>query len=327
MIKDLLHQGLAIFLPEKRIFIGYLASALVLAFFSYTNFRRLAENDRPDLGAGFFSFVFDPKVYGHRSARQDYLFFLVNAVIYYGIVAHFLVGQQVFASVSERLITAFAGTLGTPVLGSSLSIALYTLGATLTMDFGAYITHYLQHKNPVLWHFHKVHHSAEVLTPITLYRIHPLDLAVTGLAIAALGGTVLGLFSYLSGMKPEVFTVFGVNVIVFLFYVFGYNLRHSHIWLAYPRWLSHILVSPAQHQIHHSADPKHRDRNLGLVFAFWDWLFGTLYVPDGYEKIEYGVSTKERNPFNSVWELYVLPFRWAGQTIKADKPAKEGLVA
>ena len=194
------------------------------------------------------------------------------------------------------------------------------------VDLGVFVTHYFQHKNPVLWHFHKVHHSAEVLTPITLYRMHPIDLAFTALATSVLGGMALGLFFYLSGKTPDEYTVFGVNIVFFLFYIFGYNLRHSHIWFSYPRWLSHILVSPAQHQIHHSIEPKHMDRNLGLVFALWDWLFGTLYVPKGYEKIEYGISKKEKNPFNSVWELYVSPFRWAWKTLRDNKMSRKRFI-
>ena len=107
-----------------------------------------------------------------------------------------------------------------------------------------------------------------------------------------------------------------VNVVIFAFYLIGYNLRHSHIWVSYPRWLSYILISPAQHQIHHSIDEKHWDRNMGLIFAFWDWVFGTLYVPDGYEKLEYGVKRDEPNPFNTVVEIYLKPFRMAWDLIR-----------
>jgi creatinine amidohydrolase/Fe(II)-dependent formamide hydrolase-like protein len=68
------------------------------------------------------------------------------------------------------------------------------------------------------------------------------------------------------------------------------------------------------------------DRNLGLVFALWDGLFGTLYVPKGYEKIEYGISKKEKNPFNSVRELYVLPFHWAWKTLRNNKVSRKRFI-
>ncbi|MGI9367986.1 MAG: sterol desaturase family protein, partial [Ruegeria sp.] len=36
----------------------------------------------------------------------------------------------------------------------------------LVVDFIWFYVHYLQHKIPVLWQFHKVHHSAEVMHPL-----------------------------------------------------------------------------------------------------------------------------------------------------------------
>ena len=117
-----------------------------------------------------------------------------------------------------------------------------------------------------------------------------------------------------------------VNAGIFAFYLIGYNLRHSQIWLSYPRWLSYILISPAQHQIHHSIDKKHWDRNMGLIFAFWDWVFGTLYVPKGYEKLEYGISRDEPNPFNSVVEIYLKPFRMAYDLMRPAAPRRLALI-
>jgi len=81
----------------------------------------------------------------------------------------------------------------------------------------------------------------------------------------------------------------------------------------YPVWLSKILISPAQHQIHHSVDPKHFDRNFGLIFSIWDQLGGSHYIPRGYEKLTYGLSRDEPNPFKSVAEIYYKPFVWAGK--------------
>ena len=68
---------------------------------------------------------------------------------------------------------------------------------------------------------------------------------------------------------------------------FGATLHHSHIWLTYGRMLEHVFISPAQHQVHHSTDPQHYDRNFGTMLALWDWLFGTLYVIKGKEKITF----------------------------------------
>ena len=76
-----------------------------------------------------------------------------------------------------------AAELGTDIRVLSGRQALfigYTLAVVLAIDLAVWLTHYLQHKVVVLWQFHQVHHSAEVLTPMTVYRMHPVDLFFTG---------------------------------------------------------------------------------------------------------------------------------------------------
>jgi creatinine amidohydrolase/Fe(II)-dependent formamide hydrolase-like protein len=85
----------------------------------------------------------------------------------------------------------------------------------------------------------------------------------------------------------------------------------------YPPRLSHFLLSPAQHQIHHSRLKHHHDCNYGLVFGFWDWAFGTLYVPRTRENIEFGIDTEDQAKFNSPVALYVQPFVGAWKLIKS----------
>ena len=59
---------------------------------------------------------------------------------------------------------------------------------------------------------------------------------------------------------------------------FGANLRHSHVKLKYPSFLEYIFISPHQHQIHHSDNPIHFNKNMGSKLAIWDWLLGTLVL-------------------------------------------------
>jgi sterol desaturase/sphingolipid hydroxylase (fatty acid hydroxylase superfamily) len=183
-----------------------------------------------------------------------------------------------------------------------------TIATLLAMDFALYVGHYLQHRVPVLWEFHKVHHSAEVLTPLTAFRVHPVDDLLTLSLTALFTGVVQGLFHVVAGTGVADVEVLGVNVLLFAWYIFGFHLRHSHVWLSYPAWLSHILVSPAQHQIHHSSAPRHFDRNMGFIFAFWDAVGGTLYVPKAREELTYGLYGAGPSQFGSVSALYLRPF-------------------
>jgi hypothetical protein len=47
-----------------------------------------------------------------------------------------------------------------------------------------------------------------------------------------------------------------------------------------PRRARAHLRQPAHHHVHHSANPKHFNKNFGSCLALWDWMFGTLYVPE-----------------------------------------------
>lgn len=309
-------------LPSQKAFYLYLLCAFVIAGGSWLYFSHREESGRPDgIEKGLLAWVFDPRVWLHRSAKQDYMYFVLNALIYYGIIAQLLVSGHVFFNFFSAGLEWAFGLQTDPILAPSFfTAAAYTLAVVLAIDLAVWTTHFLQHKISVLWQFHQVHHSAEVLTPITVYRMHPVDLFFTGIVSIVLMGLALAGFVYLTQAKPTEITVMNVNILVFTFYLVGYNLRHSHIWVGYPQWLSHVLISPAMHQIHHSVERRHWDKNMGLVFAVWDWVFGTLYVPKGYEKLEFGISREEPNPFATVLDIYLKPFRMAWAELTKGQP-------
>ncbi len=95
-------------------------------------------------------------------------------------------------------------------------------------------------------------HSATTLTPVTVYRVHPLEGVLYALRCTFAQGPVIPVFYFFFGSAVSLYTVVGVNILVFAFHVTGSNLRHSHISIRYWPWLEHVLISPAQHQAHHS---------------------------------------------------------------------------
>lgn len=304
--------------PASNLFSVYLGSALLLAVVTYIWFTYREASHRPEaISRGMLAYIFDKDVWLHRSAIQDYLYFIVNGVIYYGIITYFLISSRTFFEFFghgfERVLGARETAMFEP---TAVSAVLYTVVAITAIDFAVFLGHYLHHRISTLWHFHAVHHSAEVLTPATVARQHPVDLALTGTLITALSQLAFAGFTYMTMAEPKEMTVLNVNVILFVFFLLGYNLRHSHIWLSYPPWLSHILISPAQHQTHHSVDSKHFDKNFGFILAIWDWMFGTLYVPRGYERLEFGLSREEPNPYKSLRDMYLLPFSRAAEEFR-----------
>ncbi|OYX17947.1 MAG: hypothetical protein B7Z04_13515 [Rhodobacterales bacterium 32-66-9] len=103
----------------------------------------------------------------------------------------------------------------------------------------------------------------------------------------------------------------GINLFLVLANAALAALHHSHVWLSYGPVIEHIVISPAQHQIHHSADPKHHDRNFGNSLAIWDWMFGTLYVIRDQETLVLGLSGPQEEPLMSqrLWPILCDPVR------------------
>lgn len=191
---------------------------------------------------------------------------------------------------------------------------------SLGADFGFFLHHWFFHKIPFLWEFHKVHHSAEVLTPLTDFRAHPVELLSYGLAKGVGIGLVQGIFCYAANSELSLVTIMGFNYVLFAYFSMGYALRHSHFWISYGPVLSRFFISPAQHHIHHSEEEKHWDKNFGGVFAIWDWMFGTLYIPKQKEDLKFGLGEEENREFLSVTSFYIRPFQrncahWRGRVL------------
>jgi sterol desaturase/sphingolipid hydroxylase (fatty acid hydroxylase superfamily) len=176
----------------------------------------------------------------------------------------------------------------------------------VAVDFAEFFWHYLTHRVGWLWELHKAHHSAEVLNPITDSRFHPVDFLGSALFEMSALAVVEGTFMYYFDGSIVTWTVFSITAIAVFLGVTNIFF-HSHIWISFGPAVNHLLISPAQHQIHHSVLPQHRDKNLGAIFAFWDYLFGTLYVPKERETFPVGLADGEGNPHTTLRKFYVDP--------------------
>lgn len=293
--------------PTERFCWLYLLSGLVCAIVVFWQARRRDPEQTPRRP---LAYLFPRQVYLHTSAKADYRFFLIDRILSFLFVPYFVVLISTVAQPVSAGLTWLFGPLSAPVLPSGFTTSLIlTVLNVLAIDFAIWWIHWLHHRVPVLWEFHKVHHSAEVMTPITAYRVHPVEIILNYNLTALFSGLVLGLALYLQPDSTVLVSILGVDIITFLFLVFGFSLRHSHVPMAYPRWLSFLLVSPWMHQVHHSSERRHFDRNMGFIFAFWDWAFGTLYIPRRGETFALGLDTDETPKFHSVRAMYLRPFR------------------
>ncbi|MFY8325721.1 sterol desaturase family protein [Pseudoalteromonas sp. ZZD1] len=289
-----------LFDPNKRIFIGYIIMAFLLALFVYS-VRKTKKTTK-----GFFRFMFAKKIWWAPSARQDYQLWFYNRILKALLFGPIVLTMVPIALATTDLIETVFGESSPWIIPKGAVITVFTILLFIADDFSRFLLHYALHKVPFLWHYHKVHHSAKVLTPFTIYRSHPFESYLYACRMALSQGMVVGVCFYIFGPQLSMFDVLGANVFVFVFNTMGSNLRHSHVWLSWGRRAENWFISPAQHQIHHSDNPKHFDTNLGSALAIWDKLFGTLLRADQVGKISIGVGNYDAG-HNSIWAIYTKP--------------------
>lgn len=289
--------------PSRRIYLAYLLGSLVMALI----WIAIAIARKDSLRAKqLWHRMTSPAIWWHRSARLDYQLLIVNPIVRVALMAFVGVSLVPIALATESLLEDYIGDVSLP--WSSIQItAAYTILLFIADDFTRFLLHWLMHKVPWLWSIHRLHHSAEVMTPFTVYRIHPFESLLYSLRMIATQGVILGLFFFGFGMQLSVWEIAGANLFTYLFNLAGANLRHSHVWISWGPWLERIFISPAQHQIHHSNDPLHFDRNLGAFLAIWDGLFGTLLVARGQVVKEFGLQRGTPSPHRNLLQAYLEP--------------------
>ena len=296
----------AFFSPNKRVYYPYLLAALVLASIYYWFLRQSKQQKSIPK---WLQYIFPKSIWLHPSALVDYQLFVFNNVLKIVLIAPYFIAHGAFAYVVVYWWETAIGIQDNVQWSASSINISYTIVFMLCSDFSRFFLHYCLHKIPFLWEFHKVHHAAEVLTPITLYRIHPIEYMLFRLRSVFIFGLVTGSFFFWFRTGIEPIHSFQIHIGLFIFNMLGANLRHSHVPISFGRYLEHWLISPAQHQIHHGQAERFYDKNFGSFLAIWDWLFGSLMLSNPKEKIDFGIEPEEQTEFRSFWKNLWLPFR------------------
>ena len=145
---------------------------VAITYLAYRQHRRRGRMRPAVLARAFFS----PALILHRSTRADLFYFFVNV-----FVTGLFIGWacQTVAEISQFTQTSLTDRFGlrTAVDWPPFAVrGVVTLVAFLAYEFGYWFDHYLKHRIPFLWETHKTHHTAERLTPWTVWRVHPLEL-------------------------------------------------------------------------------------------------------------------------------------------------------
>ena len=304
--------------PSARIGLLAIAVSFVIGAFAY---RYYYGRDNFSVRA-YLRHAFPRRVYWSRTFAVDVQIMVLDRLFLPMVWFARVLSTIAVAGMLAAGLTAMLGPM--PVReGSALTYLVLATLLLLAMDFGTYVTHRLSHQVPLLWAFHRVHHSAEELNPLTLMRKHPvynvLGVLVDCITVAPLQGVIV----YLFGVPGELQLLAMANMGFIAFSFLASNLRHTHIWLSYGPVLDKVLVSPALHQIHHSRAEKHFDTNYGEVLAIWDWLFRTHYQPREREDLEFGIGDEAVQPHPTLAAAMLEPFVYAWRTIRPHTSTNE----
>lgn len=173
--------------------------------------------------------------------------------------------------------------LAMPSLRASVSevpVVLQFVGVVVVADFTQYWVHRAFHEVPLLWRFHRVHHSSEILDWIAGSRLHLVDVVVTrGLVLVPVA---------LLGFSPP--AVYAYLVFVSMHAV----LIHANVRLTSP-WLERLVVLPRFHHWHHAKAQEAINRNYAVHLPWLDTLFGTAHAPPRWPA-RYGIDEPAAPP-------------------------------
>jgi sterol desaturase/sphingolipid hydroxylase (fatty acid hydroxylase superfamily) len=148
----------------------------------------------------------------------------------------------------------------------------------LVYDLAEYLFHRMQHRIPLLWAMHSMHHSDPNMSVLTTYRHYWADPIFKTL-------TVWSAAAFVISPTPLALAIYG-TIGLWNFVV------HSQLQLNLGHW-SWLINTPAYHRRHHSALPEHYDSNFAAILPIWDVIFGGYNQPEGFPPT--GFETRPRN--------------------------------
>lgn len=275
---------------------------------------------------GALQYIYPSETYRDSAARVD-VWNSVFSVAFWWPITGFL-----FAIVGSVSVDAFLRNHLGPSpysLGDGWGVAVLQFAVlAIAADFGFYVGHYVSHNVPLFWRVHRAHHSADVLTVLTAFRVHPLEIVLNHFYELLISALAVGVTAYLTG--TTVGSKAGILLGAFGFFLLIKTIfDHTHFWMSLG-WWNRIFCAPVMHQFHHSSERPHWDKNLGRTLTVWDWMFGTLYLPKPRETFSPGLNVIERgehNPHGNVRDYYLEPVTTFVEHLFGQNPEKRQLAA
>ena len=188
----------------------------------------------------------------------------------------------------------------------SLPLWLDTVIAILLFDIWTYWWHRISHVIPMLWRFHRIHHSDLKMDVTTANRFHFGEITISSLLripiILLIGADIWQLALYEALMFPVV------------------QFQHANVRLPekIDRLIRIFLTSPAMHKVHHSDYYKETNSNYTSLLSVWDRLFGSFRTRKDLENIRMGLKEFRSEEEQTLTALLKNPMLSVKQNFKKD---------
>jgi len=220
-----------------------------------------------------------------RSWRTDLSYFFVSTL--------FVQITTLLTLQPAMVLFSWASHPGVQAFVAGLPFLVQFAAILLVADLTQYWVHRAFHRVPLLWRFHRIHHSADAMDWLAGSRLHLVDIAVTrGLSyvpVYVLGFAEAPLFAYVVFVSIQATFIHA-------------NLRFELTPLR------GLLATPHFHHWHHAADADAVNVNFAVHLQVLDRIFGTFHLPRGRWPEAYGLAGGERVPVGYLPQL-VEPFR------------------
>jgi sterol desaturase/sphingolipid hydroxylase (fatty acid hydroxylase superfamily) len=175
--------------------------------------------------------------------------------------------------------------------------ALRVVLGFLLLDYTLYLWHWMNHRSPLLWRFHAVHHVDLDLDATTGLRFHFGELAM------AAGFRALQVL--LLGVDRETLRLWQQALVISV--VFHHSNLELPIEIESP--LNAVLVTPRMHGIHHSTRADETDSNFSSLLSCWDRMHRSLRLDVPQSAVTIGVAGFLRPEDVTLERSLTLPFR------------------
>ena len=199
--------------PQKRVYVGYLIAAVLVAV--GLPYLLSGKSTRKTL-----STLFARRIWWSKSARADYGIVAINQACMMGVMPRLVSKLALATIIFETMHIWFDGRPNLwPNAPGWVIAGVFTTTLFVLDDAAKYVIHRALHRIPLLWCFHRVHHTAETLTPFTVYRTHPVEGIIFALRAIFVQALAIGVFFFFFGDRTELLTLLGANAFIFFFNV------------------------------------------------------------------------------------------------------------